>query len=289
MKKLISIILLSILTFPIVACNLQASNGMQPNLDQNQVYTAAAQTIETTLTLGALFDALNKTSTPMPMDASETPGIPPTLAPTETPINTPLPSDTPSPSMTNTPSTPMIHATTNTNCRSGPSGNYDVVGYLTVGDLVQVLGRISNNSWWNIQNPDDLQKNCWVWAQTTVVDGNLSAIPIITPAPSPTPDSAEITVSSSAAPINYTGACPVNIVLTGNIKSTLPETVTYKWASDIPYPFTAKDVTFDSAGLKTFSETMVISSTRAGYVRFRVYSPYEVKADRIDLVINCVP
>lgn len=276
----------------LAGCNMPVTSGSQNNAEIDMIRTQAAQTIEATFTQGALeglFSQPTATTGTGEIAPSATQAIIPTETPTATATNTPLPTETPLPSATSTPLVPIIHSTVNTNCRSGPSKDYEVIGYLNVGDRVEVHGKLSDGSWWYIQNPDNLSKHCWVWNQTTVVDGNLSLIPVITPAPTPTPDTVVITVSSSAAPVSYTGACPVNIVLNGKITTNLPETVTYRWASSFPYAFVAKDIVFASAGSQNVTETMVIAATTAGYVRFRVYSPYEVKADKINLVINCVP
>ncbi len=120
MKKILMATISGFMLFLIAACSFPLGNVAQNNLDQNQIYTAAAQTIETTLTIGALFANLNQTTTPAVPVGSETPGIAPTIAISEQPTNTPYPSNTPEPPATNTPSVPMIRATTNTNCRSGP-------------------------------------------------------------------------------------------------------------------------------------------------------------------------
>lgn len=292
-KMLIQAVSFLLIFLLFTACNLPVSNGEPDSAERDRIYTEAAQTIEATLTQGALTEMFNQqisTNTPLAeMAASATQALIPTETVPVFPTDTLIPTLTPFPSATSTPLVPIIHSTVNTNCRSGPSASYEVIGYLNVGDRVEVHGKNSDASWWYIQNPDNPAKHCWVWNQTTVVDGNLSLIPVITPAPTPTPDTVVISVSSSAAPVSYTGACPVNIALTGKITTNLPETVTYRWASSFPYAFVAKDIVFSAAGSQTVTETMVISSTTAGYVRFRVYAPYEVKADKIDLVINCTP
>lgn len=211
------------------------------------------------------------------------------MAPSVVLTNTPVPTDTPIPIAVNTPVIPMIHSTVNTNCRSGPSSDYSVIGFLMVDDRVEVRGRNSNSTWWYIQNPADLSKYCWVWNQTTIVEGNKSIIPVITPIATYTPDIAQITLSSKAVPVNYTGICPVNIVLTAKITTNLPVTVGYSWSSNFDYPFSEGEFIFDVAGKQTFTETMAISSSTTGFVRFKVSTPYLLKGDRIDIVINCIP
>ena len=93
-----------------------------------------------------------------------------------------------------TPGLPTITADVNTNCREGPSPDYKVVGYLVKGDISTVHGRDASKNWWYIENPDQPGKYCWVWVQTTVVQGNTSTLAVITPPPPPVPDVA-ITVS----------------------------------------------------------------------------------------------
>jgi hypothetical protein len=294
-QKIYRTIFILIMIFLIASCNFPGTSRVENGLDPNQIFTAAAKTIQTTLTMGAPVESFNQTpvaTNPSPESNSPTPSItvlPPSDTPIIIPTNTFSPSNTPIPLITLTPTEPTIHATVNTNCRFGPGSTYDVAGFLLVGDYVKVFGRNSNSSWWYIQNPDNLAKNCWVWNQSTLVEGNISIIPVVTPIATVTPSLAVITLSSSAAPENYTGPCPVNIVLTGKIKASLPVKVTCNWAANFSYPFAAQDFTFDVAGSETFTQTIVISSTTVGYVRFRVYSPYEVKADRIDLVITCAP
>ena len=58
-----------ILIFLIASCNFPGTTGPQSGLDQNQIFTAAAKTIQTTLTMGALAESFNQTlvvTTPSP-------------------------------------------------------------------------------------------------------------------------------------------------------------------------------------------------------------------------------
>ena len=308
-KHALNISIVCLLTFLITSCNFPDATVTFPTMSEDPVYTQAAQTIEATLTQGALSSGEQPTQAPIVTDIPSSPEIPTAtlIQPTATNSTTPtsiLPTSTPSalptipiptltltslPIITSTPSVPMIHATRNTNCRMGPGPEYDVTGFLMIGDLVEVRGRNPTATWWQIQNPDYLTKLCWVWSETTVVSGNLSMIPVITPSPTPTPDTVIITLSSVADPVKYTGPCPVNIDLMGKITTNLPTKVTFRWAANFSYPFTPDNFTFDVPGSQKFYETMTINSSTVGYVRFRVYEPYEVKADRIEIKITCSP
>lgn len=286
---------LAILVLLTLGCSIPGIVGSQGIIDEGAIKTSAVQTIEATLTIGALMESLNKptlTSTPLPVNNE--PSATPQSTATNTMIvltleNTLTPTPTPSPTLALTPTIPMIHSTKNTNCRSGPDSIYEVVGFLLVGERVEVHGRNSNSSWWYIQNPDDPQHNCWVWSQTTVVEGNLSIIPVVTPVPTNTPGVPEFTITSKVVPEVYTGPCPVNIELSAKVSTNLPVTIGYSWVASFGYPFPDEEFTFDVAGKQSFTETMVISSTTAGNVRFRITSPEFIKGDRINIVVTCLP
>jgi len=110
---------------------------------------------------------------------------------------TPLPTTThtkPAPTYTQQPSPtavststvpPEIWADIDTNCRLGPSRRYKVDGYLLVGTTSNVYGRDSADYWWYIQNPTKDDRFCWVWSETTHVEGNPNLLPVITPSPMP--------------------------------------------------------------------------------------------------------
>jgi len=77
---------------------------------------------------------------------------------------------------------PSITAKTDTNCRLGPSTHYNVVGWLVVGNISKVHGRLQSGGWWYIENVSNNEpKFCWVWAETTIVTGDTDMLPFITP------------------------------------------------------------------------------------------------------------
>lgn len=149
------------------ACNLPAGTPAATQLPPEAYHTEAALTIEARLTQTALFQPSN-TPTPPPPTATSTP------EPTNTPAITPLPT------------VPLISASVGTNCRSGPSTVYDPpVGVLLPGQKSEVHGRNDAGTWWYISNPGRPGQFCWVWGETTQVDGDVSKLPVITPPPPP--------------------------------------------------------------------------------------------------------
>ena len=76
------------------------------------------------------------------------------------------------------------------NFRSGPATNYPIINVLTLGNLVDITGRLADNSWWQVR--DGLTYG-WLSSAYTTQSGNCSAIPIVVPPASPTPRPATAT------------------------------------------------------------------------------------------------
>jgi hypothetical protein len=118
---------------------------------------------------------------PTLMIATETP------VPT-TPTFTPTTELTASPQPTLTPTqVPRISVSENTNCRSGPGTEYLFKGVLTIGEYAEVIARSGDSEYWYITIPDIPDEGCWLWGEYASVEGVIDTIPVITPAPSPTP------------------------------------------------------------------------------------------------------
>ena len=159
-----------------LACALP-NVSLSPTPDQNIWSTAIAQTVSVALTQTV------PTPTPVVL-VSDTPSQtftpqPPTLTPTVTLTVTPV--------FTSTPLVPLISVSVSTNCRVGPGRIYDRVGALLVGETAEVYGRNPGGNYWYIRNPDSNGGFCWLWGEYATLSGNLSALPVYTPPPTPTP------------------------------------------------------------------------------------------------------
>jgi hypothetical protein len=110
---------------------------------------------------------------------------------TSTPIlETATPEFTPTPGFTPTPSVPTVTVSVNTNCRSGPGTQYDLLGGVNVGQSAIVVGKSTSTGYWIINNLNG-SGTCWLWGQYATVSGNTAGLPEYptppTPTPSPTP------------------------------------------------------------------------------------------------------
>jgi hypothetical protein len=168
-----------VLALLLAACS---QGGQTPSGRQTQdaLYTAAAVTIQAQLAGPA---AVAPSETSAPVATSVVSALPP-AAPTGA-MTTPSPSvispQPPAPQASPTPAVVLIRARVDTNCRAGPSADFEAVGYLVTDQTARVLGRDSASQWWYIELSERLGQFCWVWGETTELEGDLSRLPVITP------------------------------------------------------------------------------------------------------------
>ncbi len=104
----------------------------------------------------------------------------PTASPELTATTTVEPTSTPTPA-------PRIRVSQNSNCREGPAINYLYQGVLSPEGEASVLGMNAEGDYWLISGEQLPEEGCWLWGEYAEVDGDLDALPVITPPPSPTP------------------------------------------------------------------------------------------------------
>ena len=88
------------------------------------------------------------------------------------------PTPTPTPTNTSTPVVPIIEVSIDTNCRSGPGKEYDMVGALLVGETTEILAASSVPNYWIVDNPVYPGHECWLWARFATVSGDTSQLPV---------------------------------------------------------------------------------------------------------------
>lgn len=109
---------------------------------------------------------------------------------------------TPTQGPTSTPTVPEVTVSTNTNCRTGPGTQYDLIGGLNVGQTAVVVGKNTSTNYWIINNPGK-SGTCWLWGEYATVSGNTAGLTeyAIPPTPTPTATStATATPTQTATP-----------------------------------------------------------------------------------------
>lgn len=92
-----------------------------------------------------------------------------------------------------------------TNCRTGPSDIYPMVGGLQVGEVAEVVGKDAYDQYWIIILPSDPQVTCWLWGQYATVTGDTSQLAVIAAPPTPTAMVADVPPSGPGYTLNYIG------------------------------------------------------------------------------------
>lgn len=77
------------------------------------------------------------------------------------------------------------------NFRTGPAINYPILRVLPLGEVVQIAGRLPDNSWWQVR--DAGLAIGWLSSAYTSQSGDCSQVPVAVPPPSPTPRPATVT------------------------------------------------------------------------------------------------
>jgi hypothetical protein len=171
-KTYILLTFFGVLIFASLACNL-------PLLMQNVSEADDARTIEQTVQaeLAASDDDQLEPARPEQPDEPDAP-------PTATSTITTTPTVTP----TATPAIPMASVSRNTNCRTGPGTEYDLVYIFMVGDEAEIIARSSVPNYVIVEVPDGSGRQCWLWMQYGQQEGDTSTLPEKTPPPTPTPE-----------------------------------------------------------------------------------------------------
>ena len=83
-------------------------------------------------------------------------------------------------------STPMLRVIEQTNCRTGPGQDYEVVfTYLPNANLL-ILGRYDTENYWLVKSDESPTGSCWLWGEFVEVTGSYWAVPSVTPPPTAT-------------------------------------------------------------------------------------------------------
>ena len=160
----------------ILACNVPG--GVTPTSPPDFVATITAQ--------AALLVQPPQDGQPSPQPGinSATPELATQVVFTETPA------PTATIALTSTPSVTTLTVSADTNCRSGPSKDYDYLGALLINQSAEVVGKNTITGYWIIKNPER-GGNCWLWGRYATVTGDTSKLQEFSIPPTPTPTAPE--------------------------------------------------------------------------------------------------
>jgi hypothetical protein len=295
MKSIIrSSFFLLITLFIFTGCNLGAQPPQVSTVDVAAESTSAFETISVTLTLGALGQlqsqpTFTKTPTVLVPSATEEPNPtmePPIILPTDTTVVEELvETETPVPTIAT--DTPMLHVTESTNCRAGPSPMYGVEGYVTTDMTLPVRGINVGHSWWWVDDPTYPGYHCWVWKMTSVVEGDISNVPVYYDPWTPTPGAANISADISAWTGRLTGKCPMKVTAAAVIRTDQGGQVRYQWVKRQGVVIDKGWVTIAADSSAAVSVSFKVNHTGDGIVQLQILYPTRVNSGRVNYTVTC--
>lgn len=199
---------------------------------------------------------------------------------TDLPTQTPLPSDTPPPAPTSTSTIPIAFPKdVNVNCRLGPGTAWIPTSALVVGQSSQITGKSSDGSWWNIVDPQNASKRCWVSSSVVNTGGNISAIPVVD---SPKASVTNATVNVDPKSISVTGCSgPIlPLKIKGTIETNGPTSVKWRFETQLGGAMGDQTTNFDAFGAKDVSADYTPPVSAGTYwVRLIVTNPNDLQAE----------
>lgn len=200
--------------------------------------------------------------------------------PTALPTQTLLPTNTPPPTLTSTPRVPIAFPKdVNVNCRLGPGTAWIPLSALVTGQSSPISGKNSDGSWWNIADPQNSGKKCWVAASVVNTAGNIAAIPAVD---SPKASVTDVTVNVDPRTTSVAGCMgPIlPIKIKGTIETNGPTTVKWHFETQKDGNLDNQSMDFDTFGSRDFSADYTPPVTEGSYwVKLIVTGPNELQAE----------
>lgn len=235
---------------------------------------------------------LSACNLPSNAPVTETPTVEVTPTPTlflttETATQTAIPSATSPPTASPTPSVPVAFPRdVAVNCRLGPGTGWIVLSGLSVGATSQITGVSSDRGWWQIIDPLNSSRRCWVAASVTNTAGNVSNIPVVE-----APQASVTNVSVDVDPRSLSVAGCLGPILpleiSGTIETNGPTTVRWHFETQLDGAMPNQTTQFDTFGEETFGVDYTPTLTAGTYwIRLIVTEPNEAQSE-VSYTITC--
>jgi hypothetical protein len=150
---------------------------------------------------------------------------------------------------------------------------------LIIGQSSQITGKSSDGGWWNIVDPQNSSRRCWVAASVVNTGGNLASIPVVE---SPRASVTNVTVDVDPRTISVPGCLgPIlPIEIKGTIETNGPTNVRWRFETQQGGSMGNQSNDFDAFGSKEFTADYTPPLTAGTYwVRLIVTSPNDMQAE----------
>ena len=241
-----------------------------------------SRSLLSTLGLVLAMLACNLPST-LPTETPTAPAITPSSTQaisTTVPTFTLPPSNTPPPTLTSTPTVPVAFPKeVAVNCRLGPGTGWIVLSGLSVGASAQITGKSGDSGWWQVVDPLNSGRRCWVASSVTNTAGNVGSIPVVE-APKATVTNVTVDVNPESLSVAGCLGPILPLKITGTIETNGPVDVQWRFETQQSGTITTKTTTFEAFGEETVSTDYTPTLLAGTYwIRLIVTSPNETQAE----------
>ena len=219
----------------------------------------------------------------LPTETPTAPAITPSstqATSTTVPTLTLPPSNTPPPTLTSTPTVPVAFPKeVAVNCRLGPGTGWIVLSGLSVGASAQITGKSGDAGWWQVVDPLNSSRRCWVASSVTNTAGNVAGIPVVE-APKATVTNVTVDVDPESLSVAGCLGPILPFKVTGTIETNGPVDVQWRFETQQSGTITTRTTTFEAFGEETVSTDYTPTLLAGTYwIRLIVTSPSEAQAE----------
>ncbi len=150
---------------------------------------------------------------------------------------------------------------------------------LIVGQSSQITGKNSDGGWWNIVDPQNTSRRCWVSASVVTAGGNLSAIPVVE-SPKASVTNASMSVDPKSISVADCSGPILPIKIKGTVETDGPTIVKWRFETQLGGSMGDQTTDFDAFGAKDVSADYTPPVSAGTYwVRLIVTSPNDLQAE----------
>jgi hypothetical protein len=206
--------------------------------------------------------------------------------PTPTVDSSPVPS-LPPVTLTPTPVEVLVEVTAElANCRFGPGVVYLSLNEIRQGRTLTAVGRDESSSWWQVEDPINPGGFCWVSAEVTDEQGDVSQL-IVVAAPFVTVTKASLRVEPNRIVVNC-NQFPQTVFFEAEITANGPTLVTWQWEASTGVVSDVGTLIYEESGTQVINEFYRINAPNEYWVKLKILSPNEM-VEQVSFPVSCTP
>ncbi|GAB1469636.1 hypothetical protein MASR2M66_05130 [Chloroflexota bacterium] len=172
------------------------------------------------------------------------------------------------------------------NCRFGPATVYVSLNEIRSGRNLVAIGRNETANWWLVEDPINPGGFCWLSADVTDEQGDVSLLPIVS-APFVSITKAVLRVEPNRIVVRCSDF-PQTVFFEAAITANGPTLFTWQWEASTGALSDVGTLIFDEAGTQLINEFYQINSPNEYWVKLKILTPNEM-VEQVTFPVSCNP